>query len=48
MREKHRTGAATLEIHMLAIVATSILARSTALGRVPALESTTVAIALAM
>lgn len=43
MIEKHRTGAATLEIHMLANIATNILVTKTVLGFVPALLSTNVA-----
>jgi len=48
MMEKHRTGAATLLIHMLANVATNMLVNRTVLGFVPALLSTKVAILLAM
>ena len=48
MIEKHRTGAATLLIHMLAKAATNILVISTVLGLVPALLSTKVAILFAM
>lgn len=48
MMLKQRTGAATLLIHMLAKVATPMLVSSTVLGLVPALESTKVAIILAM
>jgi len=46
--EKHRTGAATLLIHMLANVATNMLVRRTVLALVPALLSTKVAILFAM
>ena len=35
MSEKHRTGAATFEIHMLANVATNMLARMTFRGLEP-------------
>lgn len=48
MMEKHRTGAATLLIHMLAINATNMLVSSTVRGRVPALLRTKVAINLAI
>ena len=48
MMEKHRTGAATLEIHMLANMATNMAVRRTVRGRVPALDKTNVAIILAM
>ena len=48
MIEKHRTGAATLLIHMLAINATNMLVSRTVRGRVPALLRTKVAINLAM
>jgi hypothetical protein len=48
MMLKHRTGAATLLIHMLANMATPMLVRSTVLGFVPALERTNVAIIFAM
>lgn len=48
MMEKQRTGAATLLIHMLANVATSMLVSRTVLGLVPALLSTNVAIIFAM
>ena len=46
--EKHKTGAATLLIHMLAIIATNMLVMRTVRGRVPALLRTNVAISLAM
>jgi hypothetical protein len=46
--EKQRTGAATLLIHILAIMATNMFVTSTVLGRVPALLRTDVAIILAM
>lgn len=45
---KHKTGAATLLIHILANIATPMLVRSTVRGFVPALLSTNVAIILAM
>ena len=45
---KHKTGAATLLIHILANIATPILVNSTVLGFVPALLSTNVAIIFAM
>ena len=48
MIEKHRTGAATLLIHILAKAATNMLVTRTVLGLVPALLSTKVAIRLAM
>lgn len=48
MMEKHRTGAATLLIHILANAATSMLVRRTVLGLVPALLRTKVAILLAI
>ena len=48
MIEKHKTGAATLLIHMLAINATNILVSRTVRGRVPALLRTKVAINLAI
>lgn len=48
MIEKHKTGAATLLIHILAKAATNILVISTVLGLVPALLSTKVAILLAI
>lgn len=48
MIEKHRTGAATLLIHILAIIATNILVISTVRGRVPALLNTKVAMSLAI
>ena len=46
--EKHKTGAATLLIHMLATIATNILVISTVRGFVPALLRKKVAIILAM
>ena len=48
MIEKQRTGAATLLIHILAIIATNILVISTVRGRVPALLNTKVAMSLAI
>lgn len=48
MIEKHSTGAATLLISMLAKAATSMFARRTVLGVVPALLSTNVAIRLSI
>lgn len=48
MMEKHRTGAATLLIHMLANIATNIFVSNTVRGFVPALLSTKVAMILAM
>ena len=48
MKEKHRTGAATLLIHMLAKAATNMLVTSTVRGLVPALLRTNVAIRFAM
>lgn len=48
MIEKHKTGAATLLIHILANAATNILVTSTVLGLVPALLRTKVAILFAM
>lgn len=48
MIEKHSTGAATLEIHMLAKVATPMLVSRTVRGFVPAFDRTKVAIILAM
>jgi hypothetical protein len=48
MIEKHRTGAATLLIHMLANMATNMLVSRTVLGFVPALLRTKVAIIFAM
>jgi hypothetical protein len=48
MIEKHRTGAATLLIHMLANMATNMLVSRTVLGFVPALLNTKVAIIFAM
>ena len=46
--EKHRTGAATLLIHILANIATNMLVKRTVLGFVPALLRTSVAIILAI
>jgi hypothetical protein len=48
MIEKHKTGAATLLIHMLANMATNMLVSRTVLGLVPALLRTKVAIIFAM
>jgi uncharacterized protein YejL (UPF0352 family) len=48
MMEKHKTGAATLLIHILANMATNMLVRSTVRGLVPALLKTKVAIIFAM
>ena len=48
MMEKHKTGEATLLIHMLSIIATNILVTNTVLGLVPALLRTNVAIILAI
>jgi hypothetical protein len=48
MIEKHKTGAATLLIHMLAKAATNMFVTSTIRGFVPALLSTKVAILFAM
>ena len=48
MMEKHRTGAATLLIHMLANIATNMVVNRTVLALVPALLSTKVAILFAM
>jgi hypothetical protein len=48
MIEKHRTGAATLLIHILANIATNMLVSRTVLGFVPALLRTNVAIIFAM
>lgn len=48
MIEKHKTGAATLLIHMLAKAATNMFVTRTVLGLVPALLRTNVAILLAM
>lgn len=48
MMEKHRTGAATLLIHILAIIATNMLVSRTVRGLVPALLRSHVAISLAM
>ena len=47
-REKHNAGAATLEIHMLANMATNMEASRTWLGFCPTLSRTQVAMALAM
>lgn len=46
--EKHKTGAATLLIHILAIMATNMLVTRTVRGRVPALLRTKVANSLAI
>ena len=48
MIEKHKTGAATLLIHILATIATNMLVMRTVRGRVPALLITKVAMSLAM
>lgn len=48
MMEKHRTGAATLLIHILANAATNIFVTRTVRGLVPALLSTKVAILFAI
>jgi hypothetical protein len=48
MMEKHKTGAATLLIHILANMATNMLVSKTVLGFVPALLRTNVAIIFAM
>lgn len=48
MREKQRTGAATLLIHMLINMATNIFVTNTTLGFVPAQLSTVVAMSFAM
>jgi hypothetical protein len=48
MIEKHKTGAATLLIHILANIATNMFVRSTVLGFVPALLKTNVAIIFAI
>jgi hypothetical protein len=48
MIEKHRTGAATLLIHILANAATNILVTRTVRGLVPALLRMKVAIRFAM
>lgn len=48
MIEKHKTGAATLLIHILAKAATNMLVMRTVLGLVPALLRTKVAILLAI
>jgi hypothetical protein len=46
--EKHKTGAATLEIHMLAIIATNMFMRRTLRALVPALERMYVAMECAI
>lgn len=46
--EKHKTGAATLLIHMLAIIATNMFVTRTVRGLVPALLRTNVAIIFAI
>jgi hypothetical protein len=48
MMEKHKTGAATLLIHILANAATNMLVTRTVLGLVPALLRTKVAILFAI
>ena len=48
MMEKHKTGAATLLIHMLATMATNMFVIKTVRGRVPALLRTKVASNFAM
>lgn len=48
MIEKHKTGDATLLIHMLANIDTNMLVKSTFRGFVPALLKTNVAITLAI
>lgn len=48
MIEKHKTGAATLLIHILATIATNMLVMSTVRGLVPALLRTKVAMSLAI
>ena len=48
MMEKQRTGAATLLIHMLAIIPTNMLTSNTVRGLVPALLKTKVAMSFAM
>ena len=48
MIEKHRTGAATLLIHILATIATNMFVMRTVRGRVPALLITKVAMSFAM
>lgn len=48
MMEKQSTGAATLEIHIEANMATNMLVTSTVRGRVPALDRTKVAMRFAM
>ena len=48
MMEKHKTGAATLLIHILAIMATNILVMRTVRGLVPALLRTKVAMSFAI
>lgn len=46
--EKHKTGAATLLIHILAIIATNMFVTRTVRGLVPALLRTKVAMSFAM
>jgi hypothetical protein len=48
MMLKHKTGAATLLIHILAKVATAMLVSRTVRGWVPAFDRTNVAIILAI
>lgn len=48
IKDKHRTGAATLLIHMLAMEATNMLTKSTRDGQVPALDKTKEANAFAI
>lgn len=48
IREKQRTGAATLLIHILAKEATNMLTNNTLEGRVPAFDNIKEAIALAI
>lgn len=48
MMLKHNTGAATLDIHMLANMATPMLVNNTVRGLVPAFDNTKVAIIFAM
>ena len=48
MMEKHRTGAATLLIHILATIATNMFVTSTVRGLVPALLRTKVAMSFAI
>lgn len=48
MIDRHRTGAATLLIHMLAKAATNMFVTRTVLGLVPALLRTNVAILFAI